>query len=243
MSNKITLGILRKDKNFVDLYSSLLTGKELSDFNLDRLLELSLYFINSEDKNIVKLGYRIIVLYTKATQDYIPLYEIGLNFGFFPLVKKIQNNLENNEARNRFWSLFQDSYLETYKKDVKYLTFEQSILSSFLDNANSKYISISAPTSYGKSEIMIEHIESKHKTCIVVPTKALISQTKRRILESGNKWGIKLITHPDMYTGESEFIAILTQERFLRLMYDNKKLNVDKVFIDEAHNLLSGDSR
>lgn len=82
----------------------------------------------------------------------------------------------------------------------------------------------------------IDH-ENFHKICIVSPTKSLLSQTKKRILD---KFGYrKIITYPEMYNGNDEnIIAVLTQERLLRLLQNNTNLKFDLLVVDEAHNLL-----
>jgi len=47
-----------------------------------------------------------------------------------------------------------------------------------------------------------------------------------------------------MYNADDDdFIAVLTQERLLRLMRKASNLSFDTVFIDEAHNLLEDDQR
>jgi hypothetical protein len=53
----------------------------------------------------------------------------------------------------------------------------------------------------------------------------------------------KLMIHDEMYDGENSFIAIFTQERALRLLAKHDTCFFDLVFVDEAHNLLTGDSR
>lgn len=54
--------------------------------------------------------------------------------------------------------------------------------------------------------------------------------------------GRKIIMHDEMYDDETDFIAVFTQERALRLM-SRKNLSYDYLFIDEAHNILNYDSR
>ncbi|OTO04234.1 hypothetical protein A5883_001220 [Enterococcus sp. 5B3_DIV0040] len=47
----------------------------------------------------------------------------------------------------------------------------------------------------------------------------------------------RIIIHDEMYNGESQFIAVVTQERALRLIEKNK-IYFDAMYIDEAHNIL-----
>ncbi len=115
------------------------------------------------------------------------------------------------------------------------------------EEKNTETLALIAPTSYGKSQLIINCISTNVESniCILVPTKALLSQTKRRIINSNiYKTDRKIITHPDMFQEtDSNFIAILTQERLLRLLEKHKDLSFKIAIIDEAHNLFEDDSR
>ncbi|OXE95022.1 DEAD/DEAH box helicase, partial [Flavobacterium araucananum] len=112
------------------------------------------------------------------------------------------------------------------------------IESSTQNNSN---VVLVAPTSYGKSEIIVNKVFSNldKKVCVIVPSKALLAQTKKRLLENSiNNELQRIITHPEMYKGtETNFVAVLTQERLLRLLQQNINLKFDLALIDEAHNL------
>jgi len=112
---------------------------------------------------------------------------------------------------------------------------------------NDNYI-IVAPTSYGKSELIIHKIEDNldKNICIIVPTKSLLAQTRKNLIKNSKirASSNKIITHPDMLNDISnKIIAVLTQERLLRLLQKHAELNFDIVLIDEAHNLIENDSR
>ncbi|WP_242276455.1 DEAD/DEAH box helicase [Bacillus cereus group sp. BfR-BA-01445] len=117
-------------------------------------------------------------------------------------------------------------------------------------------ISISAPTSAGKSFIVLNYIldliyqERENITVIyIVPTRALIKQVMNDFIEHINESGLK-----NIYVGcssEIENIAgnvgksnilVLTQERLYQLCTkpDVNKLNVSMIVVDEAHNIQSG---
>ena len=82
-----------------------------------------------------------------------------------------------------------------------------------------------APTSYGKSELVLSLIKDFDKIAIIVPTKALIYQYKSRISNFlKNKENI--LTGIDAYNNSmKKYICILTQERL-------------KAFIDGILNLI-----
>ena len=47
----------------------------------------------------------------------------------------------------------------------------------------------------------------------------------------------KVIVHEEMYNEGESFIAVLTQERAIRLITKHNNLNIGIVCIDEAHNI------
>lgn len=95
---------------------------------------------------------------------------------------------------------------------------------------------LSAPTSFGKSLVIDAVVaSSKYKNIlIVVPTIALIDETRRRL--SGYDLPYKLIAHPTQQPGERN-IYILTQERALDLPSIDL---IDFFVIDEFYKLSPG---
>lgn len=242
----LTLRRLKKT-NFGQLYKKLVIGETLTRKDYIKLLALAVIFINEKDPNIIKLGYRIIVLYCNQTKDYKPLYDIAINKGLYPIVKFLENSKKyNSEIENSFFRLFQSTFVDNYKFNEYYLTEQQNELYTFFKENNERTVSVIAPTSYGKSELIISTVKRRQKgnICIIVPSKALIAQTKKRLLKANIDKLEKVITHPEMYFPEDKNItAVLTQEGLLRLLRKNPELKFDTVFIDEAHNLLENNER
>ena len=243
---RLTLNRLR-NTNFDVLYKKLILGDYISEREYKKLLTLAVIFINEPDQNISKLGYRIIVLYCNLTKDYKPLYDIAINKGLYPIVKVIEKSEKYSmEIQRSFFKLFQLSFGENYKFNEIYLTEQQKDLFNFFKESNQETVSVIAPTSYGKSELIISTIKQikRGNTCIIVPSKALIGQMRSRIIKANIENINKIITHPEMYLeSDKDITAVLTQERLLRLLRKNKNLKFDTVFVDEAHNLLENDER
>lgn len=246
--NAISLRILRTTE-FLPLYRKLLLGKKLDEREKEALLKIAVILINAGDENAQDLGYRVTVLYGNHLSDYEPLYDIAISKGYFPVTKAIENRAElSHFFEKAFFSTLLSSLGETYKADGIYLTSQQTELAAYFDENVDRGVAVVAPTSYGKSELFVNfcNLHENATIAIIVPTKALLAQMKRRVLhgreKSGNKR--KIITHPEMYNqGDTGFVGILTQERLLRMMQDDRDLKFDYVFIDEAHNLLAGDQR
>jgi len=245
---EITLKEFRKHQNstfFNNAYIKLQLGKDLSDQEIFNLLSTAIIFSNWGDIDLQKLGYKIIVSYSNRYSDYKPLYDFAINKGYIPVSKFIESNHSNKEFEEHFFGLFFSSFKENFKEQNYYVSNGQKELIEFSSNNDSNIV-IVAPTSYGKSEIIINKIYSNldKKVCVIVPSKALLSQTKRRLLEKSNDNQVtRIITHPEMYKGnEDVFVSVLTQERLLRLLQKNESLNFDLVLVDEAHNLF-GDKK
>lgn len=236
-----------RNTNFSDLYRKLALEQKLNQKEYEKILSLAIIFINESNQDLSRLGYRMIVFYCNQLKNYKPLYDVALNSGLIPIVKSIESIDEyKGNFKDSFFNNFYSAFSETYRKGNIYYSEQQKNLLSFFDEKENDSVSVIAPTSYGKSELIISSLKSRKvgNMCVIVPTKALVAQTKRRILESINNNETKIITHPEMFLSEdSNITAILTQERLLRLLRKEPDLDFDVVFIDEAHNLLEDDSR
>lgn len=237
----------QNENEFFSLYKRLMIDKsfKMSDSQKTYLLSNAVILLNQSDKNLIKLGYRIIVQYANQYNDYIPLYDTSINLGFIPVAKFIEKNFLITPNKGLSANLT-SAYIENFKHKNKYLTLEQKDLYSFAQKTDSSIL-IVAPTSYGKSELIIK-IASQNlnkKVCILVPTKALLAQTQKRLLNNDLIFQKidKIISHAEMYKNENEFIAVLTQERLLALLKENKDLKIDILMIDEAHNLFNNSER
>ena len=232
-----------KNTNFPHLYKRFLLN-ELTDNEIVNLLSIAIIFLNSTDKYIKALGYRIIIIYCNRTRDYIPLYDITINNGFYPIAKFVQKLIE--KQNDSFFFELNNSFLENYKYQNTYRTTEQHELINFYNQNNHSHSVIIAPTSYGKTELILSTIKNNPKSnvCVITPSKALLLQTKQRILKEKITSCAKVIIHPDMYIDTNQqIIAILTQERLLRLIKDHPEIRFDYIIVDEAHNLLEKDDR
>ena len=112
-------------------------------------------------------------------------------------------------------------------------------------------ISISAPTSAGKSFVLCtilleELLEGNRNIVYVVPTRALISQVENdlRILtkEYGIQSSVNITTVPpqeDIDRDKSN-VFVFTQERLHWFLIGNNSLNINLLIIDEAHKIEDG---
>lgn len=231
---------------FEQSYLKLQLNQNLDEEEIHNLLKNAIIFTNFGDIDLQKLGYKILISYSNQYYNFKPLYDFSINKGYIPISKFIEQQLtEEADFDNHFFNLFSSSFQDNFKEKNYYISNGQKKLIKF-SAVNDKNFVLVAPTSYGKSEIIVNKVFNnlEKKVCVIVPSKALLTQTKKRLLGNTVQNSLqRIITHPEMYKGtESNFVAVLTQERLLRLLQKNTSLNLDLVLVDEAHNLF-GDKK
>lgn len=232
---------------FKSLYLKLLRGDQMMDAEVVKLLAVAVLLLNHQADEIRRLGYRIILFYGNATGRYEALYDIALNNGLHPVSAKIGETFSADDHRtDSFLRNIVTSYIDTFRDRGIVLTDQQDALRTFVQSEYRSSSVVVAPTSYGKSELIIKSVRDNQnmRVLILVPSKALLSQTKKRLLDADILNLGKIIVHPEMYSKERKNrVAVLTQERLNRLLNEQPTLSFDMVFIDEAHNILDGDRR
>lgn len=247
----ILTAIFKKNTIFKSILDKLTLDLELHDKEKSYILTCALIILNEYNKDrrfksYADLSYYIILKYSLNNADYKPLYDFSVAFGFYPITNAIlKNRLLKEQHFNDFVVEFlledfvniediNKSYVETFEQNKERNNF---VLDVSLEKG---YI---APTSYGKSSIIIEFIkvlEKKQKIAIIVPTKSLLMQTYKMLRDS--QLGYRILMHNEMYNKEESFISVFTQERALRLL-NTHNIFYDTLIIDEAHNLFEKDNR
>ncbi|TAX87144.1 DEAD/DEAH box helicase (plasmid) [Rhizobium leguminosarum] len=117
----------------------------------------------------------------------------------------------------------------------KPFTFHSEQMEIFLSLLDGNNVVLSAPTSFGKSAILDYFIiERRPRTVvIIVPTIALIDETRRRLIRNVG-FQYQILFHKDDVRDNEHAIYVMTQERVLDRT-DIKK--VDFLFIDEFYKL------
>jgi hypothetical protein len=185
----------------------------------------------------IDYAYNIIARTCFKINDFIALYDFAVNYGYYPIANKINSlNLIEHKSVN---FLLSNIGLEQFTVKKVVYTFEQYQNIFKVIKSNEKKIGFIAPTSYGKSKLIFEHLKENNKcniVAIIVPTKSLIDQVfhdaKKMVKDR------KFIIHDQDFDLKSDarIIAIITQERAVRMQSDGLKF--DLLYIDEAHELL-----
>ncbi|WP_338891781.1 DEAD/DEAH box helicase [Aeromonas rivipollensis] len=229
---------------FENAIGKLTINAELSDSEKEVILSCAILFIKDycQDKRNLKhfkFGYYLVLKYCVNYNDYQALFDISANFGLFPITKFIIDN----ELYSNINSMFGINYqLKNYEYKGIIETLEQKNSRIALTETYHADNALIAPTSFGKSSLIVEIIKNSNskKIAIIVPTKSLLAQTYRLI--SNHIHDRNIIFHDEMYDDEDSFICVFTQERALRLM-KRPDVYFDTIIIDEAHNLFEFNGR
>lgn len=232
---------------FKDLYFRLLKEDAMEDSDVVKLLAIAVLLLNHQKPEIKRLGYRIILFYCNLTGRYEALYDVALHHGLHPVSAVISSHFPEDDHRSdSFIRHIVESYVDTFRDQGIVLTEQQDALRTFVQSEYQRSSVLVAPTSYGKSELIIKSVRDNpgKKILILVPSKALLAQTKKRLIYADIEGLGKVITHPEMFTEDrNDQSFVLTQERLNRLLNEKPSLSFDMVFVDEAHNLLQNERR
>lgn len=222
-----------------------LTEEEIVYLYSVALLLLKTYDLDHTYRSHAEMAYAIILKLSLLTKDYRSLYDFSMSFGFYPIANMLaRDGLVKIDSITDELSRRYMSKKYSYKDIIE--TYEQKELRGLItEDYGTSEFSLIAPTSYGKSSLIIEDIEvntsTEPRVAIIVPTKSLLAQTYRMIKKSFPDR--KIVLHDEMYMRDSFFIAVLTQERALRLLLKTPTLSFNKLYIDEAHNIFDKDPR
>ncbi|TOE33838.1 DEAD/DEAH box helicase [Vibrio parahaemolyticus] len=243
------------NKLFLELVESHASSTIENQFylSLDRSLLKDLFrfthiICNSNRSKDRTLAYHIVALlepFCKDNAEYRVLYNTVLyKLGLFAL--------EIDDL-----SLNDDNYIElSVKKKINNIGGTKYVLTDaqneiFKKMSHSNVFSFSGPTSLGKSFIidrMVEKsISNNRNVAIIVPSRALINQVTNEIRNSLkellNKHEYSVLNNISGEEKENRnYIFILTPERLLNLHTKENALELDDLFVDEAHKLASSGS-
>lgn len=192
-------------------------NKIIIDNNIEKAIELICELIDKEEyKNLI---YILI--------DAFQLY------GF-------ASNEKNYEFKDKFLYDSFEIKLNTYKGQyLKYLNSGQ--LSLINDIYKTPKSIISAPTSFGKTSLVIEYIiqnlKDLNNIIFILPTKSLIEELYIKLLELNKQINYKYLITVNILKSFTNTIRILTPEKFLTYFEYNNVDNVDLIIMDEVYKI------
>lgn len=243
----------------LDYASSLFEKNELTiDDNYQILLNYADLLSLSEEQFHQNIAQQIVILLSLLFPDNNEVklvkesvYKNVSNFASLNLLKRKEMLI------NGKYEFLRNLEVETHRIQNKIPDSNNSFFDTqkaVLENLNNnQYYSFSAPTSMGKTFVIMNFIRGKLKTnctenfVIVVPTRALLSEIANNIIiEFKDYLGIgchKIITNTASVKKDDKFIAVLTPERFYYSLLKQPEIIFNYIFIDEAHKISDKDKR
>lgn len=265
-------GDIDKNPFLNELYDNILYNYALNKFGLSEnrqlreidvlsalrfadLLSKSTHATN-RDKHKMWAQEIIILLYSLYPDDPdIKLYagSVFMNTGNYQAKKLIESDFRGVTALERLFAEYQNDYLTIpAAPELRFFGAQKNVY----DHLSDRCFSYSGPTSMGKSFLMRMHIKeqiqrgAKMNYALIVPTKALINEIYKQIIDEDLKGllaehNYKVVTSAGdiALEGKHNFILVLTPERLLYLLISKPGLQIDYLFIDEAHKMSGKNSR
>ena len=254
----------------IDKYTNLYIRRDFLNENIERYIDIdeakkglgiANILATSRRDESKKLALKISTLISTVIEDPIVLKRCinimsTLSIFTFSSVLKNRKGYDENIFQRDGLSLFEKLYREEFFS--RKIAGEKVTLNKFqliVNDAitNYKNISVSAPTSIGKSYLMKKVIlntivvEENSKIIYVVPTRALINQVMNDIQEEiinlhlDEKVVVTCSSEITEDIQQRKCIFILTQERLNQLCCNiDKKFNINLIVIDEAQQIAEG---
>ncbi|MBJ7340631.1 DEAD/DEAH box helicase [Mycolicibacterium sp.] len=206
------------------------------DDEFDLLAEIAAYTTQTaEARSSTDLVIRAFDRLAEFTHHRDILWSLARQHGLFPYLQSDIADLDSG-AQLPFPDLVA---LEMHRPDaMNDVVFHRVQAQIYQRLRNRENVILSAPTSFGKSLIIDSLISTDDYSniVIIVPTIALIDETRRRLSKFEQ---YKVITHPGQ-SFEVKNLFVVTQERFLAL---EQLPIIDLFFIDEFYKLAEVDGR
>lgn len=240
---------IRKVLIHADQTSLDFSEQEINLFN--RLLYSASIFAQTETENNKFLAQTIALsIFITATDLKLRSRTTSIlaEIGNFPSLKYINDHFENQNSdflsELKIELLRNINSIKVGNSSISLTDFQYKVWKSLPLMTSG---SISAPTSAGKSFLIIEYLcqkiikEKEFIAVYVAPTRALLAEVFRKIsLRLAEDTSIRVSTVPSIDSeNRTKQIFVVTQER-LHVLLSISKLDVDLVIVDEAQNLADG---
>lgn len=219
------------------------------------LLSKSTHAMN-RDKHKMWAQEIIILLYSLYPDNPDVKFYAGsvfANTGNYQARRIIDSDFYGTTALERFFAEYQNDYLTIpAAPELQFFGAQKNAY----DHLSDDHFSYSGPTSMGKSFLMRMYIKDqiqhgvKMNFALIVPTKALINEIYKQVIDEDLKnllseHNYKVVTAAGdiALEGKHNFILVLTPERLLYLLISKPDLQIDYLFIDEAHKPSGKNSR
>ncbi|TXK76885.1 helicase-related protein [Mesonia sp. K4-1] len=200
------------------------TEESFGNREFDIAKSISYYYnkrnIQANDLILFALNFKYKFKFTSGI-----INDLARELGLFPYLNPEELSLED---------LIAYEFHRPEGKKIENIVFHKIQAQIYYSLLNGENVILSAPTSFGKSLVIdaVIAIEKYENIVIVVPTIALIDETRKRL--SKFKESYKVITHSSQTISEKN-IFVLTQERVLEIVPDD--IDIDFFVIDEFYKI------
>lgn len=244
-------------------FPSLTLRHENQEHDWNHLLTCASAFALSEDNVLVDAAFRIaqFSLSSQGTTEEqkagaavvmdrltnFPSLKLAIERGYLP-----SNYSENLPPMMQLEKIHRGIQYSLIGKDVESLISVNRFQSEVYESSQEyDWVSISAPTSSGKSFILLEilvnlfSVNQQKIVVYIVPTRSLIQQVENDIAQIISEYNIPNIfvtSVPMIPRVETvlSFIFVLTQERYQWILNEESNLIPDMLIIDEAQKIGDG---
>lgn len=266
---EIIYSTIDKDQFYINVYDNILFNFALKQLNINLpykeidinkalryadILSRSNHNEKGDEHRIIAQEMVSILndLYPYNEQIKYYLGTILTNNGNYLGKTKLVPNYKSIDPMEILNDIINEKLLAIPGEENKLFFFQQK---EVFNNLNCKYYSYSGPTSMGKTFIIRMFIKDKLMNdvkanfAIIVPSKALISEISRAIINDLKHLLIeksyKVVTtgNSTLLEKNGNFIFVLTPERLLYLLTEKKHIKIEHMFIDEAHKISLLESR
>lgn len=189
------------------------------------------------DKYASIVDYLNILFDNGKYKDYLDIVFIGISitqmYGFIAYL--------NDEEKEQFFEW--DAYRSNSYSGNRLNFYNKGQLSLLLELEKYKKVFLSAPTSFGKTTLVLEFIiENYHELkniLFIVPTNSLLEELygKLIVLNKNKQMGYSISTQP-MYKKDANNLLLVTPERFLLISEDTKVEKFDLIIMDETYKIV-----
>lgn len=247
-------GFLDATSSLFDAYVQNLIGEQvhLSKLQVKQLISSAQIFYMSDDEKLRNEGAVLLSMILDICADEYPeivpiAYSVFVNSGDFPNISLLKERHPELQFSYSYYSQAQFEFRERLNS-VEELEFVLTDYQRSLweDLVTDKDIITSAPTSAGKTHIILNYLLEQMIegdgafAAIIVPTRALISEVAGKIYELAVNMEymdeIEICTVPKEGDFKDKTFFVMTQERLYEVLMRGD-LTFNYFFLDEAHNI------
>ncbi len=241
--------IEKMEVNYVNKLFDLYFQEKLDMKERNDLLRFADIFASSSKARYKNLANKIVSLMHNVYNDDVLdayFYSVCIKLGLF---SNMESKNEEVYEKLPFELLLQHNLKESIQKD-KYLEnviYTDAQFEVVEELANANHFSLSAPTSFGKTLIMMNQInrilnvQKEANFCLLVPTNALLKEISEELRETFLGRKIRIVNYPEISKADlkaTNIIFVFTPERLNKYFNLKNRLKIDYLFVDEAQNIV-----